>query len=84
MGNFAEKVTGILFGLAAGDRIGGPVRMAIRVAASLGDKGASLRKTSGSDTGTGGAPVRSILGRQWRECSRWWSAAPRFQRLLAG
>ncbi|MGB7794232.1 MAG: ADP-ribosylglycohydrolase family protein [Terrimicrobiaceae bacterium] len=38
MGNFAEKVTGILFGLAAGDRIGGPVRMAIRVAASLHDK----------------------------------------------
>ena len=33
-----ERVVGVFFGLAAGDRIGGPVRMALRVAESLRDR----------------------------------------------
>jgi len=37
MPNFEDKVVGLLLGLAAGDRIGGPVRMALRVAESLRD-----------------------------------------------
>jgi len=34
-----DRVTGVLLGLAAGDRIGGPVRMALAVAESLRDRG---------------------------------------------
>lgn len=34
-----DRVVGVLLGLAAGDRIGGPVRMALRVAESLRDRG---------------------------------------------
>jgi ADP-ribosylglycohydrolase len=33
-----EKAAGTLLGLAAGDRIGGPIRMALRVAESLIDR----------------------------------------------
>lgn len=33
------RVVGVLFGLAAGDRIGGPLRMALEVAESLRDRG---------------------------------------------
>jgi ADP-ribosyl-[dinitrogen reductase] hydrolase len=33
-----DRVTGVLLGIAAGDRIGGPVRMALRVAESLAEK----------------------------------------------
>src|SRR5947209_18503900 len=33
--NSADRCRGILFGLAAGDRIGGPIRMAVRLAESL-------------------------------------------------
>jgi len=36
--NPCDRVRGILIGLAAGDRIGGPVRMALRVAESLAEK----------------------------------------------
>lgn len=35
----ADRARGVLVGLAAGDRIGGPVRMAVRVAESLADRG---------------------------------------------
>jgi ADP-ribosylglycohydrolase len=34
-----DRISGILLGLAAGDRIGGPIRMALRVAESLRDSG---------------------------------------------
>ena len=34
-----DRVMGVLIGLAAGDRIGGPLRMAIRVAESLSEQG---------------------------------------------
>jgi ADP-ribosylglycohydrolase len=34
-----DRVIGVLFGMAAGDQIGGPVRMALRVAESLCDRG---------------------------------------------
>ena len=34
-----ERTVGVLLGLAAGDRIGGPLRMALRVAESLRDRG---------------------------------------------
>lgn len=34
-----DRIIGILIGLAAGDRIGGPIRMALRVAESLRDRG---------------------------------------------
>jgi len=34
-----DRVIGVLLGLAAGDRIGGPVRMALAVAESLRDRG---------------------------------------------
>lgn len=34
-----DRAVGVLFGLAAGDRIGGPVRMALLVAESLRDQG---------------------------------------------
>ena len=34
-----DRVAGLLIGLAAGDRIGGPIRMALRVAESLRDCG---------------------------------------------
>jgi len=34
-----DRAVGVLLGLAAGDRIGGPVRMALRLAESLRDKG---------------------------------------------
>ena len=51
-----DRVVGVLLGLAAGDRIGGPVRMAVRVAESLRDNG--------------GVDVSDIGGRYldwWRE-----------------
>ena len=35
MQDLEEKIVGVMLGLAAGDRIGGPVRMALRVAESL-------------------------------------------------
>jgi len=38
-----ERVIGLLLGLAAGDRIGGPVRMALLVAESLLDRCCSRR-----------------------------------------
>ena len=34
-----DRIVGVLFGLAAGDRIGGPVRMALMLAESLGECG---------------------------------------------
>ena len=34
-----DRVEGILLGLAAGDRNGGPIRMAVRLAESLADSG---------------------------------------------
>jgi ADP-ribosylglycohydrolase len=37
MQDLEERIVGLLLGLAAGDRIGGPVRMALRVAESLRD-----------------------------------------------
>lgn len=37
MQDLEEKIVGLLLGLAAGDRIGGPVQMALRVAESLRD-----------------------------------------------
>jgi ADP-ribosylglycohydrolase len=39
MQDLADRAAGVLLGLAAGDRIGGPVRMALRVAESLRDCG---------------------------------------------
>ena len=39
MRDLEDRVTGVLIGLAAGDRIGGPIRMAIRVAESLNERG---------------------------------------------
>ena len=39
MQDLADRTVGVLLGLAAGDRIGGPVRMALRVAESLRDCG---------------------------------------------
>lgn len=39
MSECKDRVLGTLLGLAAGDRIGGPVRMALRVAESLHDQG---------------------------------------------
>lgn len=38
MQKLEERIVGLLLGLAAGDRIGGPVRMALRVAESLRDR----------------------------------------------
>jgi ADP-ribosylglycohydrolase len=35
----ADRAAGVLFGLAAGDRIGGPIRMSLMVAESLADLG---------------------------------------------
>src|SRR5882724_5472111 len=35
MSDVGDRVRGVLFGLAAGDRIGGPLRMALRLADSL-------------------------------------------------
>ena len=40
MSSVQDRVEGVLIGLAAGDRIGGPVRMAIRLAESLLERGA--------------------------------------------
>jgi ADP-ribosyl-[dinitrogen reductase] hydrolase len=37
MQDLTDRIVGVLLGLAAGDRIGGPVRMALRVAESLRD-----------------------------------------------
>jgi ADP-ribosylglycohydrolase len=37
-GEFQQRVQGILIGLAAGDRNGGPIRMAVRLAESLADQ----------------------------------------------
>jgi ADP-ribosylglycohydrolase len=34
-----DRVRGILIGLAAGDRNGGPIRMAVHLAESLAEKG---------------------------------------------
>jgi hypothetical protein len=42
MQNLEEKIVGLLLGLAAGDRIGGPVRMALRVAESLRELARSI------------------------------------------
>jgi ADP-ribosylglycohydrolase len=39
MGIMKDRVQGILLGLAAGDRNGGPIRMAVRLAESLVDRG---------------------------------------------
>lgn len=39
MGAVEDRVRGVLFGLAAGDRNGGPVRMALLVAESLDERG---------------------------------------------
>jgi ADP-ribosylglycohydrolase len=41
-GSIQDRAAGLLLGLAAGDRIGGPVRMALRVAESLAERGAFL------------------------------------------
>jgi ADP-ribosylglycohydrolase len=60
--DFADRARGILLGLAAGDRIGGPIRMAMQVASSLADRGQFDRadigaryliwwRTGGFDTG---------------------------------
>ena len=35
----ADRCRGVLIGLASGDRIGGPIRMAVRLADSLSDCG---------------------------------------------
>ena len=37
--NCDDHVSGVLLGLAAGDRIGGPVRMVLMLAESLGECG---------------------------------------------
>ena len=39
MGDVEDRAIGVLVGLAAGDRVGGPIRMALRVAESLRDRG---------------------------------------------
>jgi len=39
MRDLEDRIIGLLLGLAAGDQIGGPVRMALRVAESLRDRG---------------------------------------------
>ncbi len=38
MGEFRDRIRGVLIGLATGDRNGGPIRMAIRLAESLSDR----------------------------------------------
>src|SRR5262249_43899836 len=38
MGEFRYRIRGVLIGLAAGDRNGGPIRMALRLAESLSDR----------------------------------------------
>jgi ADP-ribosylglycohydrolase len=48
MGNVRDRVEGILIGLAAGDRNGGPIRMAVRLAESLADR----RQVDVDDIGT--------------------------------
>ncbi len=48
MQGIEDRVVGVLFGLAAGDRIGGPVRMALSVAESLRDRGTFDRDDIGA------------------------------------
>lgn len=38
MGEYRDRIRGVLLGLAAGDRNGGPIRMAVRLAESLADR----------------------------------------------
>lgn len=39
MDSFEDRISGVLFGLAAGDQIGGPIRMALIVAESVHERG---------------------------------------------
>lgn len=39
MSDLQDRAAGVLLGLAAGDRVGGPIRMALRLAESLVDRG---------------------------------------------
>ena len=72
MSTLRSRVEGTLIGLAAGDRIGGPTRMALQLAASLLDRNGLDRddigarylnwwKDGGFDTGTTAARVFSLV-----------------------
>lgn len=80
---FHNRVAGVLLGLAAGDRIGGPVRMAVRVAESLlecggfdaGDIGRRYLewwRDDAFDTGPTAAAVLSLVdsGMSFEEAAR--------------
>jgi ADP-ribosyl-[dinitrogen reductase] hydrolase len=72
MQDLEDRVLGVLLGLAAGDRNGGPIRMALRVAESLLDRGAFDLEDIGAryldwwrggafDTGPTAAEVLSLV-----------------------
>ncbi len=71
MHEMEDRATGVLLGLAAGDRFGGPVRMALEVAESLRDRGGFDRpdiaarylrwwREGGFDTGATAARVLTL------------------------
>jgi ADP-ribosylglycohydrolase len=72
MSDPTDRVRGVLYGLAAGDRIGGPIRMALRLAESLSERRAfdpadvmarylSWWRAGGFDTGPVAEEVFSLI-----------------------
>ena len=72
MTGVTDRVRGVLFGLAAGDRIGGPIRMALRLAESLVERRAfdpldvmarylSWWRSGGFDTGPVAEDVLALV-----------------------
>ncbi|MCK5826408.1 MAG: hypothetical protein KAG93_05195, partial [Desulfuromusa sp.] len=57
MEEIEDRTMGVLLGLAAGDKIGGPIRMALRVAESLRDQDGFNIPTSGYVISIGGVRV---------------------------
>jgi ADP-ribosyl-[dinitrogen reductase] hydrolase len=87
----ADRVAGVLWGLAAGDRIGGPIRMALCVAESLaavrgfdpadiGRRYLDWWRASGFDTG----PVAAAVFRLVVDGSSWDEAAAQVDRRFEG
>ncbi|WP_457653854.1 ADP-ribosylglycohydrolase family protein [Rhodocaloribacter sp.] len=82
MNDLEDRSAGVLLGLAAGDRIGGPIRMALRVAGSLleskgfdaddiGRRYLAWWREGAFDTGPTGARVLSLVasGRSYEQAS---------------
>jgi len=82
MQDLEERTVGVLLGLAAGDRIGGPIRMALRIAKSLRDcDGIDVSDIGMRYLATGGVKARSIVDQPWLRCCRWSHPESRSSRL---